>query len=94
MCTGSGPPYGIPIEAETHKKYSRELKKAWRTFDNWWKKAAKQAYPHPVSKSTMPDAVRKAMQLILDTPIPGLEGAGYTGKDSCYMVSVLGMMTD
>jgi len=93
-CGGFGePPFGIPISDEVHKQYSDELKKAWVAFDNWFKQAQESSDGELIIRETMPKDVADAMQLILDTSIPGYEGS-YTGKDSCYMVYVLSRMTD
>lgn len=40
---GGGPPYGVPIEEETHNQYSQEVKDAWVKFDAWFKEAYKEA---------------------------------------------------
>lgn len=95
MCMGHGygPPFGIPIEQDTFDQYSPELKVAWETFDAWWTEAHQKADGDSVSRSSMPQGVRQAMELILTTPIPGYEGE-FTGADSCYMVGVNSMMTD
>jgi hypothetical protein len=94
-CCGSfgGPPYGIPIEEETHNLYSDELKAAWFLFDDWFKKAQDEADGDLIDRSSMPEDVKSAMELILETPIPGFEG-GFTGKDSCYMIGVESQLTD
>jgi hypothetical protein len=81
-----GPPYGIPIDKETHEMYSPELKAAWVLFDGWWQKAMEEADGNPVKLSEMPEDVRKAFDLIRITPIPEYEGT--TGVDSCYMQAV------
>lgn len=93
MCMGmrSGPPYGIPIPREIHELYSDELKQAWVTFDAWWKEASSET-EGPISRSSMPEEVKQAMHLILDTAIPEHEGA--TGRDSCYMTGVQSRMID
>lgn len=95
MCMGmySSPPWGIPIPEEVHEQYSSDLKAAWITFDAWWKEAQENSDGDPVPRSSMPDNVRQAMDLILATPIPGYEGEA-TGADSCYMIGVTSMMTD
>ena len=85
-CCG-GPPYGIPIEDETHEQYSPELKAAWAKFDEWFKKAQEfTPCDEPIIRETMPKDIKMAMDLILKTPIPGYPG--YTGADSCYMSGV------
>lgn len=96
MCMGMGgpPPYGIPIPDEIHDQYPDEVKGAWREFDAWWQAAQDEAIEAgvQVSRASMPEDVREAMDLILETPIPTYEGA--TGKDSCYMVRALALMVD
>ena len=89
MCLPSGPPYGIPISDDVHAQYSEDVKVAWHTFHDWWTEIDK-----PFSRSDMPEEVAQAMELILETPIPGYEETGATGKDSCYFVGVLAQMTD
>ncbi|HSV94870.1 MAG TPA: hypothetical protein VLH94_02795 [Spirochaetia bacterium] len=86
-CGGYGSlPYGVPINEETHEKYSNELKEAWEKFDNWWKNA-QEGPDGLIDRSKMPEDVKTAMKLIKETPIPGYEGT-YTGEDSCYMIGV------
>ena len=93
MCMGMfGPPHGIPIPDEIHEQYSQELKKAWETFDKWWKKAQRKAKGSKVSRSGMTEKVKAAEKLILETPIPTMDG--FTGKDSCYMVYVQSQLVD
>jgi len=89
MCRGAlfGPPHGIPIPSEIHEQFPKRVKEAWNTFDEWWKSVEK-----PASKATMPKKVGNAMQIILNAPIPGHEGA--TGADSCYIAGVQMQMTD
>ncbi|OGM57363.1 hypothetical protein A2955_05000 [Candidatus Woesebacteria bacterium RIFCSPLOWO2_01_FULL_37_19] len=91
---GYGPPYGIPIPEEVHDLYSPEVKEAWGKFDAWWKEALYNSDGNPVSRNTMPQNVCEAMDLILQTSIPGYEEDGITGADSCYMIGVLMLMTD
>ena len=94
MCMNfGGPPYGVPIPAEVHAQYSSELKKAWLTFDAWLKKARDEADGGPISRASMPEDVKKAFDLICETPIPG-EEVDVTGKDSCYMVTVTADLVD
>lgn len=83
-----GPPYGIPIPPEVHDQYAQGVKDAWETFDRWWK-SFKDAEDLPTRKN-MPQDVAHAMTTILEAPIPGEDGA--TGKDSCYMISVLAQL--
>ena len=91
MCLGMmQPPYGIPINAETHEKFSDEVKKAWVTFHNWWQQNFDGS--NPVSRASMPPEVAAAFQKMKETPIPGYDGA--TGEDSCYVVGVNMHMTD
>ena len=94
MCMASSPPHGIPIPEEVHQLYSDELKKAWHTFHEWWEQAYLCSDSKVVSRSNMPEEVRQAMDLILETPIPGYEEEGITGKDSCYMIGVNSIMFD
>lgn len=93
-CGGfGGPLFGIPIEKETHDLYSDDLKAAWIKFDAWWKNAQESTPDGElVVRESMPADVEDAMNLILETPIPGIEGA--TGADSCYMIGVMSQMTD
>lgn len=123
-CCGGfgGPPYGIPIEEETHNKYSQKVKDAWVLFDKWFaeqRKIAEARFEAAISNSehgeggnltikdieeaeklrlvdrkVMPPEVKAAMDLILETPIPGYEDEGFTGSDSCYMVTALSLMTE
>jgi len=89
MCMGmSGPPFGIPISEENHQQYSKDLKKAWETFDGWWKTVHRDERGF-VKESDMPDKVKSAMTKICNAPIPGYEDMEATGKDSCYMKGVL-----
>ena len=90
----SSPSWGIPIPEEVHELYSPELKNAWIVFDAWWKEAQEKADGDLVSRSSMPQVVQRAMELILQTPIPGYEEVGVTGEDSCYMIGVTSQMTD
>lgn len=84
---------GIPIPDEVHEQYSDDLKSVWIKFDTWWKKAQESTLEGElVDRKTMPNDVKGAMNLILETPIPGFEGA--TGADSCYMIGVQNQMTD
>jgi len=95
MCCGGGPPYGIPIPEEIHERYSDELKAAWTKFDSWFQNARDESdFDEPIDRSTMPDDVKAAMDLIKKTPIPGFESEGYTGADSCYMIGVEMFLTD
>lgn len=90
MCMGMfGPPYGVPISEEVHQLFPPKVKKAWETFDTWWK--AKQG-DGPIQHSDMPEDVSMAMQTILEAPIPGTDGL--TGAASCYMVGVQSQMED
>lgn len=91
---GQGPPLGIPIPPEVHEQYSDELKDAWVKFDAWWKTAVEDSNYEPVDRNCVPDDVKAAYELILETPIPGYEEEGYTGKDSCYMIGILFYLTD
>ena len=59
------------------------LKVAWNTFHSWWKE---HFNGNPVSKSTMPPEVSKALKQITEAPIPTYEG--FTGVDSCYVIGV------
>ena len=77
---------GIPIQSDTHNKYSLKLKLAWWYFDRWWKRAWKIADWGSVDPKLMPKTVRWAFDLIKKTPIPGYDNA--TGVDSCYVISV------
>lgn len=95
MCgCGGGYPMqmGIPIERETHKKYSHKLKFAWWLFNSWWKRAWKLADWGSVDPKSMPKMIKWAFDLINKTPIPGYENA--TGTDSCYMVGVKMRLVD
>jgi hypothetical protein len=95
MCMGiGGPPYGIPILGEIQEQYTDEVKAAWEKFDAWWKTAQDEAIEAgvQVSRASMPEDVREAMDLILETPIPTYADA--TGRDSCYMVGVQAAMVD
>lgn len=87
-----GPPYGIPIEEETHNRYSPQLKSAWRVFDKWWQKVRQESSGDLIDRNSMPPDVKSAYDLIKSTPIPGIEDS--TGADSCYMIGVDSMMTD
>ncbi len=78
-----GPPHGIPIEDDIHEQYSPEMKVAWNTFHSWWKE---HFNGNPISKSTMPPEVSKALKQIAEAPIPTYEG--FTGVDSCYVIGV------
>lgn len=95
MCCGcfDGPPFGIPIPDEVQELYSDDLKKSWLTFDNWFSKAQEEADGNLIVRGLMPEDVMTAMQIILETPIPGFEGE-FTGKDSCYMIGAMSQMTD
>jgi hypothetical protein len=88
MCM-PGLPNGIPIEADIHEQYPDELKVAWKTFHNWWKKHFKG---EPVYRAKMPPKVAEALEKITNAPIPTLEG--YTGADSCYVIGVNMFLTD
>jgi hypothetical protein len=94
MCCGQfgGPPYGIPIERETHRKYSLKLKFAWWYFNSWWKMAKRKAGHNLVDRKSMPKLARWALELIKKTPIPGFKNA--TGADSCYIIGIESLMTD
>ena len=95
MCCGcgGGPPYGIPIEADTQALYSDELNAAWNKFDAWWQKALQENSDfEPIDRKLMPEDVKAAMELIKETPIPGFEG--FTGADSCYIIGVEMQMTE
>jgi len=98
MCMGYGsygPPFGIPIPPEVHEQYSDELKDAWVKFDDWWKSVSDTLSENgSIDRNSMPDDVKAAYELILETPIPGYEEEGYTGKDSCYMIGILFYLTD
>lgn len=85
-----GPPYGIPIPQDIHDQYPGKIKKAWEVFDKWWQKAQKSG--GPIRRSDMPKGVTRAMQDILEAPIPGHDGA--TGADSCYMIGVQAQLAD
>ncbi len=91
MCSGMGvPPYGIPITDDVHKLYPPEIKKAWRSFHNWWKKNYDGV--NPVSRSKMTTRVSEAFKQITEAPIPGYDGK--TGKDSCYVIGVTARLCD
>jgi hypothetical protein len=92
MCFCFGMQRGIPIEEKFHNLYSEELKAAWALFDNWFKKAQDEADGELIDRKSMPEEVKSAMELILETSIPGKEI--YTGKDSCYMIDVESQLTD
>jgi hypothetical protein len=93
MCCGFGTrQFGIPIEEETYNLYSDELKAAWKLFDTWLKMTQEKSAGKLIDPRSMPKEVKFAMNLILKTPIPGLEGR-YTGKDSCYMIGVISQMS-
>jgi hypothetical protein len=68
MCM-PGLPNGIPIEADIHEQYPDELKVAWKTFHNWWKKHFKG---EPVYRAKMPPKVAEALEKITNAPIPTL----------------------
>jgi hypothetical protein len=90
-----GPPYGVPITSDVHEQYTDELKNAWEKFDAWWKSVSAEALDAGlIDRKSMPDDVRDAWKLILETPIPGYEEQGFAGKDSCYMITVLFYLTD
>jgi len=84
-----GPCLGIPIEGDTFEKYPDNVKEAWLILDKWviniHKKLNRDVTQEDMGK--MPEKVKEAMELINKTPIPDFEGV--TGKDSCYMVSLL-----
>lgn len=95
MCMGhGGPPFGVPIDAETHELYTPELKDAWTKFDAWWKQAQNEAEEkgEPVRRSDMPADIAAAFKLINETLIPGYDNA--YGSDSCYMQGVAMQMID
>jgi len=83
---------GIAILDEIHKKYPKNVQKAWEILNSWVKKAQVDSEDGYIKRSDMPKDVREAMQLILDTLIPGYEGA--TGKDSCYMIKLCSALID
>ena len=88
-----GPPYGVPIPEELHEQYAPEVKTAWETFDAWYKEACADSNGDLIDRSTMPIDVKEAMDLILETPIPGYDES-VTGADSCYMQGVFGRLKD
>ena len=88
-----GPPHGVPIPVELHEQYSDVLKAAWDTFDAWLKTEAEaDEIDGLIPSSSMSEDVKKAMDLICKTPIPGHEEA--TGVDSCYMVTAMSQMKE
>lgn len=94
MCRRSGfaLPAGIPIPSDIHEQYAPNVKAAWETFHGWWKDACEKTDGELVDPKTMPTDVRKAFDLINETPIPTYEDA--TGADSCYMIGVKSQMLD
>lgn len=92
-CFGCGLCSGVPIPEEVHEQYPPEVKAAWETFDAWWQQANEAAGGGSVSRSSMPDDVAAAMDLILETPIPGYDSS-ITGAHSCYMLRVGRQMVD
>lgn len=95
MCFGCdyGPPYGIPIPPEVQAQYPDDVQKAFEIFDDWLREATEKSGEELIERSSIPEPVREAMDLILATPIPGYEGEA-TGADSCYMVVAQSMLTD
>jgi len=83
---------GIAIPAEIHEQYPENVQKAWEILDDWVKQAQEDSEDGYLKKSDMPEEVKEAMQLILDTPIPGYDGA--KGDKSCYMVKLLSALRD
>jgi hypothetical protein len=92
MCFGHALPYGIPITDELHNQFPDEVKQAWEIFHAWWQE--QHEFAGPPSRKNMPKDVEKAMNKILEAPIPGYEEEGFTGKDSCYMIGVHSRMAD
>jgi len=87
MCRARGPRLGVAIPPEVHEMYPEEVKKAWEDFDAWLADATDTSSDGRASKSTMPENIRVAMELILSTQIPG-QPEGVTGEQSCYMIGV------
>ena len=85
FCYG-GPPYGIPIEEETHELLPQPVKDAYEIFRIWWRTVHLSDGITPIDEASMPADVREAYDLILETPIPGYDNA--TCADSCAMIIV------
>lgn len=83
-------PLGIRILPETHDLFPQHVKDAWETFHNWWENNFDGE--NPVSKSSMPEEVSAAFQIMKDAPIPGFSFA--TGADSCYVIGVSNNLID
>lgn len=84
MCNyHQSPPYGIPIPAEIHDEFPEEVKKAWETFHQWW---VENFDGCSVRRSSMPEDVKNAFQIMQNAKIPRYDGA--TGADSCYVMGV------
>lgn len=92
MCHSFDPPFGIPIPKEIHEQFPADVKKAWKTFHEWWQEANASITEGLVDSKSMPTNVRAAYDLINKTPIPGYDGA--TGADSCYMIGVKTQMSE
>lgn len=95
MCIGYIPrrPIGIPITHDIQEQYAQEVQQAWDLFDKWWKAEEQQAILEQgkqISYSQMPEDIKAAFELIMNTPIPG--HPGHTGKESCYLTGVQSMM--
>ena len=63
-------PAGIPIPHDVHEQYALNVKTAWTKFHEWWVKARDDADGELVDPNKMPTDVRKAFDLINETPIP------------------------
>lgn len=90
MCMPIPRPVGIPIPEEIHEQFPDEVKQAWETFNNWWQEQTTQT--DSPKRSDMPAEVREAEEIILNAPIPTMDGP--TGRDSCYMVFVQSALQD
>ncbi|MEK7100354.1 MAG: hypothetical protein AAB872_00925 [Patescibacteria group bacterium] len=86
-------PAGIPIPHDVHEQYALNVKTAWTKFHEWWVKARDDADGELVDPNKMPTDVRKAFDLINETPIPARDD-GATGADSCYIISVKAQMSE
>ncbi len=83
MCGFSGiGVYGIPIPKEIHNQLPEATKKAWAKFDKWWRREQKKTKGR-IYKKTMPPDIAECLEIIKDTPIPGL--GNVTCKESCYI---------
>ena len=67
------------------------MKAAWIEFDTWMKEIAEIDEDGMIPMSSMPFDVKRAMDMIMESPIPGYDEP-VTGAGSCYMVTAMSRM--